>query len=115
MPSARIRLLRDVLCVGAVLFATANRAGAQSSPLLTLPDGGTVEMLGLRRWTIGMLQDSLAKYAPADSLQSHACAATLRYTLHFADAASTTWPKGRSTGHAGTAPCQRALARPSGP
>jgi hypothetical protein len=48
-----------------------------------------VEVLGLRRWTIGMLQDSLAKYAPTDSLQLHACAATLRYKLHFADAAST--------------------------
>jgi hypothetical protein len=36
-----------------------------------------------------MLQDSLAKYAPGDSLQSHACAAILRYKLGFADAAST--------------------------
>jgi len=42
-----------------------------------------------------MLQDSLAKYAPGDSLQSHACAATLRYKLHFADASSATFSFGQ--------------------
>ena len=36
-----------------------------------------------------MIQDSLARYAPKDSLHSHACAATLRYKLHFADASTT--------------------------
>lgn len=45
-----------------------------------------------------MMQDSLARYAPRDSLQSHACAAILRYKLGFADASSTTFvaPDGTS-------------------
>jgi hypothetical protein len=47
-----------------------------------------VEVLGLRRWTLAMVQDSLAKHAPGESLASHACAAVLRYKLGFADAAA---------------------------
>lgn len=35
-----------------------------------------------------MIQDSLGKYSPKDSLQSHACAAVLRYKLKFADASA---------------------------
>jgi hypothetical protein len=38
-----------------------------------------------------MVQDSLARYAPHDSLQSHACAAALRYKIGFADASSGTF------------------------
>jgi hypothetical protein len=37
-----------------------------------------------------MIQDSLARYSPEDSLQTHACAAALRYKLGFADAAAIT-------------------------
>lgn len=77
--------------ISAACTVVAGTADAQRSTVLTLPNGGTVEVLGLRRWTIAMLQDSLAKYAPGDSLQSHACAAILRYKLGFADAASTTF------------------------
>jgi hypothetical protein len=88
----------SVVLVTAMLFTTAPRSSAQqTSSVLTLPDGRVIEVLGLRRWTIGMLQDSLAKYAPADSLQSHACAVTLRYKLHFADAASTSFDFGPGT------------------
>ena len=47
-----------------------------------------VELIGLKRWTLPMLQDSLSRYAPKDSLLSHSCAAVLRGTLHFADAAA---------------------------
>jgi hypothetical protein len=57
--------------------------------------GKTVEVIGLRRWTIAMLQDSMAKYAPGEALTSHACAAILRYKLGFADAAAVSyapWP-----------------------
>jgi len=50
-----------------------------------------VEVLGLRRWTLVMIQDSLDKYAPGENLASHACAAVLRYKLGFADAASHTF------------------------
>lgn len=78
-----------LVLAAAMCAVVAGTAGAQHPAVLTLANGGTVEVLGLRRWTLAMLQDSLAKYAPSDSLQSHACAATLRYKLGFADAAST--------------------------
>jgi hypothetical protein len=51
-------------------------------------DAMRVELIGLKRWTLPMLQDSLSRYAPHDSLLSHSCAAILRGTLHFADAAA---------------------------
>jgi hypothetical protein len=63
-------------------------AHAQRPARVVLPGGQRIEVLGFRRWTLDMLQDSLAKYAPRTSLASHACAATLRYTLGFADAGS---------------------------
>jgi len=76
----------------------ATSASAQEAARIALPDGRTLEVLGLRRWTVAMIQDSLARYAPHDSLQSHACAAVLRYKLGFADASSTTFvaPDGTS-------------------
>lgn len=48
----------------------------------------TIEIIGLSRWTLKMVEDSLAKYG-ADSLTAHACAAILRERLHFADASVT--------------------------
>lgn len=52
----------------------------------TLAPGQTVEVIGLRRWSLQMIDDSLAKYAPGESLASHACIANLRYKLGFVDA-----------------------------
>lgn len=54
-----------------------------------------VELIGLKRWTIPMIQDSLAKYSPHDSLLSHSCAAILRDKLKFADASVNVYPKGQ--------------------
>lgn len=54
-----------------------------------------VELIGLKRWTIPMIQDSLAKYAPHDSLLNHSCAAILRDKLKFADASVAGFPKGQ--------------------
>lgn len=96
----RCRLAVTMIVSGVALCTQANRSSAQTSSVLALPDGRTVEVIGLRRWTIGMLQDSLARYAPSDSLQSHACAAILRYRLHFADASSTTFSFGPGTADA---------------
>ena len=76
------------LAVAAMISLPAVPLRAQEAPILRLADGRTVEVLGLKHWTLAMLQDSLAKYSPGDSLQSHACAVVLRYKLHFADAAS---------------------------
>lgn len=82
--------------VAILAFGTgsARLVGAQIPDTLPLPGGGAVEILGLHRWTLPMLQDSLARYAPGVPLQSHACAAVLRYRLRFADAASMTFEFG---------------------
>jgi hypothetical protein len=47
---------------------------------------GRVEVLGLRRWTLGMLQDSIRHYVPGQELYEAACMVTLRDSLHFAEA-----------------------------
>jgi hypothetical protein len=51
---------------------------------------GRVEVLGLERWTIDGLEDSLRAHAGYDlrTNGAHACGAVLRYKLHFADAAA---------------------------
>jgi hypothetical protein len=61
--------------------AAPDRAAIRRGP------GWVLEVLGLRRWTLAMLEDSLAKHAPGTPLASSACAAALRYRLGFADAA----------------------------
>lgn len=45
-----------------------------------------LELIGLKRWTVPMIEDSLRRYAPTDVLLSHACAGVLREKLKFADA-----------------------------
>jgi hypothetical protein len=83
--SLALSTCRRLLLAGMLLpFPTL----AQSPAVLPLPDGGVVEVIGLRRWTVQMLQDSLARHAPGTTLQSHACAAALRYKLGFADASA---------------------------
>ncbi|MHB1313747.1 MAG: hypothetical protein ACYC3L_17140 [Gemmatimonadaceae bacterium] len=85
MPST---LVTRVAAVFASLIS-ASAFAAQASAEMRLADGRIIEVIGLQRWTIAMIQDSLARYSPADSLQSHSCAAILRYKLHFADASVT--------------------------
>ena len=72
----------------------------------TLAPGQTIEVVGLRRWSLQMIDDSLAKYAPGESLASHACIATLRYKLGFVDANiigfDTTVVYDADTTHSGT-------------
>ena len=80
-----------VAVVTLLVMASTHRLQSQSPAVLTLPDGRVIEVLGLRRWSLAMLQDSLSRYSPGDSLQTHSCAAVLRYTLRFADAAATTY------------------------
>jgi hypothetical protein len=77
-PVARAATAAIVLLVGLVRLVAAQN-------IITLP-GKSVEVLGLRNWTLEMLQDSMARYAPGESLGSHACAAVLRYKLGFPDA-----------------------------
>jgi hypothetical protein len=56
-------------------------------------DSLRVELIGLRRWTVPMIQDSLRRHAPTSSLLSHACAVALR-SIGFADASATYYPAG---------------------
>lgn len=56
---------------------------------MDLDSSRTIEVIGLRRWTIEMVRDSLKKYAPDEGLDSDAGAANLRNLLGFADAATT--------------------------
>jgi hypothetical protein len=73
--------------VGAValLILAARVAGPQVN--VRENDELRLELIGLKRWTIPMIEDSLRVYSPKDSLLSHACAAVLRQKLRFADAA----------------------------
>ena len=72
-----------IICVG---FASTTRGQV----VLSMP-GKRLEIVGLRQWTIPMIQDSLRKYADGVTLDSHACAAALRYKLGFADASATSF------------------------
>jgi hypothetical protein len=69
-------------------------AGAQQQ--IQTPNG-TLEVLGLKRWTVQMIEDSAAKYAPGQDLATHACAAVLRLKLGFADASVMAFPVGPHT------------------
>jgi len=53
---------------------------------IQLDTNRVIEVIGLRRWTVDMIQDSLRRYAPGKTLDSANIAATLRQKLHFADA-----------------------------
>lgn len=57
---------------------------------IQLDTSRVVEVIGLRRWTVDMIQDSLGKYAPNQTLDSAGVATILRQQLHFVDAAVDT-------------------------
>jgi hypothetical protein len=87
------RPLLYILILAAVACAEKKPVpNGQIQPLarIQLDTNRVVEVIGLRRWTVEMIQDSLRKYAPGQRLDSANAAATLRYKLHFADAAIDT-------------------------
>jgi hypothetical protein len=55
--------------IAAALLAT--HTGGAAAQNVVERGGKTVEVLGLRNWTLRMVEDSLAKYAPQDSLHTH--------------------------------------------
>ena len=83
------RQLAGVLLIvgGCAKDAPAPEPDVQSIARVDLDSARTVEIIGLRRWTVGMLRDSLKKYAPGEDLDADATAANLRNLLGFADAA----------------------------
>ena len=91
-----MRWLLSVSFVATLIRPTAGRAQVAQSVHNDILETPTVrlELIGLKRWTLAMIQDSLARYAPGDSLTSHACAAILRGKLGFADAAVQYYPQG---------------------
>lgn len=72
------------IVVAALLAAVVSPVESQT--VIQTPTS-TIELIGLKRWTVKMVEDSLAVYSPKDTLTAHACAAILRGKLHFADAA----------------------------
>jgi hypothetical protein len=83
--------------VAATLFLFALvpvNAGAQS-PGQDPATEGDVEVLGLRRWTVPMLVDSLRKYKPDVTLGDAACGVILRDSIGFQDAAVFRFRDGR--------------------
>ncbi len=91
-----MRWLLSFSLVSTITVPTAGRAQVAQrvhNEILETPTT-RLELIGLKRWTLAMIQDSLARYAPGDSLTSHACAAILRGKLGFADAAAQYYPPG---------------------
>lgn len=83
--AASVAAFVSLLFVGA-----AHAQPVQPSAVITAPNGTVVEVIGLRRWTVQMIQDSLDRYSPGDSITKHNCAAVMRYKLRFADASAIT-------------------------
>src|SRR5258708_23521410 len=54
---------------------------------IQLDTNRVIDVIGLRRWTTDMIQDSLPQHAPGPTLDSANIASLLRNKLHFADAA----------------------------
>jgi hypothetical protein len=80
------------LAIVAAATVLASPTATASAQTVIENDSIRVELIGLKRWTIPMIQDSLARYAPKETLLSHACAANLRMKLKFADASVSLYP-----------------------
>jgi hypothetical protein len=80
-PSVR----RAARCSGTALALLLPASTSHAQVAYDSPKG-RVEVLGLKRWTLKMLQDSVRHYVPGQELYDHACMVTLRDSLHFADA-----------------------------
>jgi len=66
-----------------VALATTTVAAAAQSPAVLDTRQGRYEIIGLERWTLSMLQDSLSSHD--ESLTTHTCAAVIRHVLGFPD------------------------------
>jgi hypothetical protein len=88
----RLLLAFAVLTSAAACTEKKSLPNGEIQPIarIQLDTNRVIEVIGLRRWTTDMIQDSLRKYAPRQTLDSANVASTLRYKLHFADAAVDT-------------------------
>src|SRR5215467_8135033 len=78
------------LFIRAALAAAIAGQTLHAQTVIETPDA-TIEIVGLKRWTMQMIDDSLAKYSPKDRLTANACAAVLRDKLHFAEASVSSY------------------------
>jgi hypothetical protein len=92
----RLMMTRRILSVpvAAVLLACAQSAAF--AQVVIQSERGPLEIIGLRHWTYQALEDSMAHYAPGESLRSHACAAILQDKLGFPSAAVATLITGQT-------------------
>lgn len=67
----------------------AQHAERRAPPAAYDSPRGRVEVLGLRRWTLAMLRDSVRRYVAGQELHDAACMVTLRDSLGFAEASVT--------------------------
>jgi hypothetical protein len=81
----RARVACAVLCL-----CTFGGTGRPASAQQLKPGTTVVELLGLRKWTRQMVEDSVARYQPGVTLADHSCAVILRDSVGFADAAAIT-------------------------
>jgi hypothetical protein len=88
---------RFVRTVTIAVVATLALAPTLRAQAVLQNDSLRVELIGLRRWTVPMIQDSLRRHAPQASLLSHACAAALR-AIGFADASAVYYAPGTGGG-----------------
>ncbi|MGH9889523.1 MAG: hypothetical protein ACREBE_28580, partial [bacterium] len=72
----------------AALAAASLTTPVAAQPTVIHTATSTIEIIGLKQWTVKMIENSLEKYGQ-DKLTAHACAAILRGKLHFADASVT--------------------------
>ena len=77
---------RNRLRIFALLIALAGAPFAARAQVSYESPEGPVEVLGLRRWTLAMLRDSIRHYVPGQDLHDAACMVTLRDSLHFVEA-----------------------------
>lgn len=72
--------MRHLAALAVVLLTPT---AAAQSPFRHETRNGVLEIHGLRRWTLQAIEDSLARYAPGETLEAPTCAATLTQRLGF--------------------------------
>src|SRR5215217_2718815 len=81
-----MRRSASALCLSIALLAPSIAMAQARIVSLTDSSGTPMTVIGLRHWTVAMIEDSIAKYAPGESMRSHACQAVLQYKLGFPSA-----------------------------
>lgn len=86
--STHRRALRALVAASLAAAGAGTRAPSAGAQAPARYDAAHVhvEVLGLKRWTLDMLRDSVRAKSGGEGLESAACQVVLRDSLHFADA-----------------------------